>query len=149
MFELRPYGRKKNSMSYNPFREMDVFEKEFFPTGFFGGNFMEEFKTDIKDEGDHFELEADLPGFDKNDIHLDINGDTLAIHAERHMEHEEKDEKKKYIHCERSYGSYTREFDVSNVKTDEIKAKYENGVLKLTMPKKENTLPNTRRLEIE
>ena len=61
----------------------------------------------------------------------------------------EKDKKNKYVRCERSYGSYSRSFDLSGVKADEIKAKYENGVLKLTMPKKENTLPEARHLEIE
>lgn len=149
MFELRPY-RKNNSL-YNPFRDMDEFEKQFFgsPSDFFGSGSLDEFKTDIKDEGDRYTLEADLPGFDKKDIHLDINGDTLTVSAERHSEHEEKDKKGKYVRCERSYGSYSRSFDLSGVKSDEITAKYEDGVLKLNMPKKENTLPEARRLEIE
>ena len=79
MFELRPYGRKNNSL-YNPFREMDEFENKFFsnPFGFMDSP-LEEFKTDIKDEGDHYELIADLPGFDKKDIKLDVNGDTLTV----------------------------------------------------------------------
>ena len=149
MFEMRPYSRKNNSI-YNPFREMEEFEKSFFgsPFGFFDG-VMDAFKTDVKDEGDRYELEADLPGFDKKDIHLDINGDTLTVRAERHSEHEEKDKKGKYVRCERSYGSYSRDFDLSGVKADEIKAKYENGVLKLTMPKKTEALPESKHLEIE
>ena len=149
MFDMRPYSRKNNSI-YNPFREMEEFEKSFFgsPFGFFDGG-MDAFKTDVKDEGDRYELEADLPGFDKKDIHLDINGDTLTVRAERHSEHEEKDKKGKYVRCERSYGSYSRAFDLSGVKADEIKAKYENGVQKLTMPKKTEALPDSRHLEIE
>ena len=149
MFELRPY--RKNNSVYNPFREMDEFEKHFFgnPLGFFDAAAMEEFKTDIKDEGDHYVLEADLPGFDKKDIHVDTSGDVLTIRAERHSEHEDKDKKGKYVRCERSYGSYSREFDLSGVKADEIKAKYENGVLKLTMPKKDSSLPEGHHLEIE
>ena len=117
-------------------------------SAFFDGG-MDTFKTDVKDEGDRYELEADLPGFDKKDIHLDINGDTLTVRAERHSEHEEKDKKGKYVRCERSYGSYSRDFDLSGVKADEIKAKYENGVLKLTMPKKTEELPASKHLEIE
>ena len=150
MFEMRPYAKRNNSL-YNPFRDMDEFEKKFFstPFGFFDTNALDEFKTDIKDEGDRYELEADLPGFDKKDIHLDINGDMLTVSAERHSEHEEKDKKNKYVRCERSYGSYSRSFDLSGVKADEIKAKYENGVLKLTMPKKDKNLPEARHLEIE
>lgn len=149
MFELRPY--RKNNSVYNPFREMDEFEKHFFgnPLGFFDAAAMEEFKTDIKDEGDHYVLEADLPGFDKKDIHVDTSGDVLTIRAERHSEHEDKDKKGKYVRCERSYGSYSRAFDLSGVKADEIKAKYENGVLKLTMPKKAALIPASRRLEIK
>lgn len=149
MFEIRPYARKNNAL-YNPFREMDEWERQVFgnPFGFFGGA-IDEFKTDIKDEGDHYELEADLPGFDKKDIHLDVNGDVLTIHAERHSEHEEKDKKNKYVRCERSYGAYSRDFDLSGVDAEGIKAKYENGVLRLTMPKKSEQLPASKRLEIE
>ncbi len=151
MFELRPYSRKNNAL-YNPFRDMSEFEKQFFENpfgGFFGTNEIDAFKTDIKDEGDHYELEADLPGFDKKDIQLDIQNDVLTIRAERHSEHEEKDKKGKYVRCERSYGSYSRDFDVSGIATDAINAKYDNGVLKLTLPKKTETLPEARHLEIE
>lgn len=151
MFELRPYGRRKNNALYNPFHDFDELERRFFDgmPEFFTNGTLDEFKTDIKDEGDYYELKADLPGFDKKDIHLDIDSDVLRLSAQRHSEHEEKDKRNKFIRCERSYGSYTREFDVSNIKTDEIKAKYENGVLTLTMPKKENTLPPKKHLEIE
>ncbi len=149
MFELRPYSRKNNSL-YNPFRDMDEFERRFFENPFgVGGGMLEEFKTDIKDEGDHYELEADLPGFDKKDIHVDVNGDVLTVSAERHSEHEEKDKKGKYVHCERSYGSYSRRFNVDGISTDGMKAKYEDGVLKLTLPKKTPTLPESHHLEIE
>ena len=93
-------------------------------------------------------LEADLPGFDKKDIHLDVNGDTLTIHAERKAEQEEKDDKNNYVRCERSFGSYSRQFDLSSVDADHMKATYDNGVLKLEMPKK--ALPDSaRHIEIE
>lgn len=152
MFELRPYTTRRNHMTaYNPFRDMDEFEKSFFtdPFSMLDSGALSEFKADITDNGDSYLLEADMPGFDKNDIKLDISGDWLTISAERHSEHEEKDKKDKYICCERSYGSYSRRFNVSGVKTDEIKAKYDNGVLKLTMPKKGSELPESHRLEIE
>lgn len=150
MFELKPYTRKNHAV-YNPFREMEEWERGFFsdPFGFFGNGTLDAFKTDIKDEGDHYELEADLPGFEKKDIQLDVNGDILTVRAERHSEHEEKDKKEKYMRCERSYGCYSRDFDVSNVDADNIKAKYENGVLKLTLPKKAEKLPEPRHLAIE
>ena len=148
MFELKPYTRKNNSVYYSPFQTMDEFERNFFNPSFFD-TALDQFKTDIKDEGDSYTLEADLPGFEKKDIHLDLNNDILTINAERHSEHEQEDKKNKYVRCERSYGSYIREFDLSGVNADEIKAKYENGVLKLSLPKKVATLPKSHQLEIE
>ena len=152
MFELTRRNNNHHVSTYNPFREMEAFERNFFgyPFGpFFGTQDLAEFKTDLTDEGDHYLLEADLPGFDKKDIHLDISDDILTVTAQRHSKIEEKDTKDKMIRVERSYGSYSRQFDVSGVNTDEIKAKYENGVLKLTLPKKEKITPAARRLEIE
>lgn len=148
MSGLRHY--RKNNSVYNPFREIENFERNFFgdPFRFFEGS-IDEFKTDVRDEGDHFLLEADLPGFDKNDIHLDIKNDILTISAERHSEHEEEDKKGKYIRCERSYGCYKRDFDLSGIRADEIKAKYKDGVLKLKLPKKAEETPVSHRLEIE
>ena len=124
--------------------------REFFgnPYALFRENGLGEFRTDLKDDGDNYTLEADLPGFDKKDINIEMNGDVLTINAERHSEHEEEDKKKNYIRCERSYGSYSREFDISGVEADGITAKYENGVLTLKMPKKSKTLPETKKLEI-
>lgn len=152
MFELTRRNNNRNINAYNPFREMEEFERNFFgsPFGeFFGSPDLAEFKTDLTDEGDHYLLEADLPGFEKKDIKLDVSGDTLTISAERRSRFEKKDDKNKIIHRERSYGSYSRQFDVSGIKTDKIKAKYDNGVLKLTLPKKETSCPESHTLEIE
>ena len=63
MFELRPYRAHENQLSYNPFREMEEFERRFFGEPFFRSGELAEFKTDIRDEGDHFLLEAELPGY--------------------------------------------------------------------------------------
>ena len=151
MFELRPFHRNQD-ITYNPFKAMEDFEKRFFEdpfTGFFETGDIAEFKTDISDQGDSYLLEADLPGFEKKDIHLDVHGDVLTINAERHSQHEDKDKKGNYVRLERSYGQYSRQFDVSGIDAHGIKAKYENGVLKLTMPKKQETLPESHTLEIE
>ena len=136
---------------YDPFREMERMERNFFerPFSFFGENALTEFKTDITDEGTSYKLQADLPGFEKKDIHLDVEDDTLTISAERHSEHEEKDKQGKYLRCERSYGSYYRRFGLADVDSANIKAKYENGVLTLTLPKKQIEAPKSTRLEIE
>ena len=146
MFELRPYRRINADNVYDPFREIEDFERRFFGEPFFRSS---EFRTDLIDEGENVVLEADLPGFDKKDIHLDLLENTLTINAERHSSHESGDKKEKYLCLERSYGKYSRSFDVSAIDSDNIKAKYENGVLKLTMPKKQRSTPEARQLTID
>lgn len=140
MFGLTPFERK----SYDLFNAFHDFEKDFF------GNetSFNSCKTDIKDKGDKYVLEAELPGFDKQDISLDIDGGFLTLTAEHSSENEEKDNDGKYIRRERSYGSYRRSFDISNVNADKIDAEYKNGILTVALPKKEIAPPETKRLEI-
>ena len=152
MFGLTTRNNNNGLRTYDPFREMEAFERAFFSdpfAGFFNTTELAQFRTDVTDEGDHYLLEADLPGFEKKDITLDIQNDTLIVRAERKSKVEEKGKKDKVIRMERSYGSYTRSFDISGVDADKIKAKYVDGVLRLTLPKLEQRLPEGRRLEIE
>ena len=135
--------------AYNPFRDMEEMERRFFNDPFFSTPDLATFKTDITDEGDHFLLEADLPGFDKNDIHLEINGDTLSVQAVRHSKVEKKDGNNRVVRMERSYGTYSRQYDITGIDADHITAKYDNGVLKLCLPKKAQLENGGRRLEIE
>lgn len=144
MFELTPFVRNHRMDPYRPFRGLDELERSFF-----SGNELGGFKTDIQDTGDAYVLEADLPGVKKEDIHIDIDGDYLSITAQRSASREQKDEQGSYIRCERSYGSFSRSFDISAVRAEDITAAYDNGVLTLTMPKREKTVPTTRRLEIK
>ena len=144
MFEIMPFESNKRRAVFNPFREMDEWEK-----AFFGNKKIAEFKTDIKDVGRAYELEADLPGFKKEDIHVDVEGDYLTITASRNYNKEEKDEKNNYVRRERSYGSFGRRFDVSGIKTEDISVEYNDGVLKLNLPKREAEKPSSRRLEIK
>ena len=142
MFELIPFERRGNRVSaYDPFRMLDEMERSFF-----GGNnhpAMSTFRTDVTDTGDAFVLDAELPGFKKEDIKIDVENDCLTISAERKLDEEEK--QKNFIKRERFYGSFSRSFDVSGVNVDGIEAAYNDGVLKLTMPKKVETVPPTRR----
>ena len=143
MFDMMPFERRNSMARFDPFRELENFEKSFF--GDFGGGF----RTDIKDKGDHFELEADLPGVKKEDIAVDIDGDCLTISAQRDSQREEKNDQEQYVRRERSYGSYSLSFDISNVKSEEISGSYENGVLKLVLPKRSPTGSTSRRLDIQ
>lgn len=144
MFDIMPFEKNNNRTVFNPFKELNELEK-----AFFGNNSIAEFKTDIRDTGSAYELEADLPGFKKEDIHIDLEGDYLTISASRNDSKEEKDEKGNYVRRERCYGSFTRSFDISGIKSDEITAEYSDGVLKLNMPKREEIKPTSRRLELK
>lgn len=110
-------------------------------------SFASGFSTDITDEGDHYALTAELPGFHKEDIGVSVEGDQLVIRASREEEKEEN--KKKYVHRERSYGTYTRRFDITGINTAAIGAKYEDGVLHLTLPKREQAVEQGRRIAID
>ncbi|MBQ6633826.1 MAG: Hsp20/alpha crystallin family protein [Ruminococcus sp.] len=139
MFALTPFEKR----SYDLFNAFHDFEDDFFKS-----QQLRSFKTDIRDDGDKFVLEAELPGFDKQDIKLDITGDTLTLSAEHKTETEDKN-KDNYIRRERTFGSYQRSFDLTGIDTDKIAAEYKNGILELTLPKLAETKPETRRLEIK
>ena len=126
---------------YDPFRELDEIQRRFFGDNTFGG-----FGTDIIDKGDSYCLQADLPGFKKEDIHVDVDGDKLTINAERNVE--DKDEQEGYIRRERSYGSYSRTFDISEIVADQITGDYTDGVLTLNLPKSQPKQPTARRIEL-
>lgn len=144
MFELTPFVRRQSVMNYDPFRDLENLSRDFFSDGE-----CMRFRTDIKDAGKAYELEAELPGFAKEDIKIDVEGDYLTISAEHKENKDEKDKKGNYIRRERYFGSFSRSFDISGVDTEKITASYNDGVLKLTMPKQETKLPAAKRLEIQ
>lgn len=109
MFDLIPFNKGNNDV-FSIFEDM---EKNFFRN--FGEHFPC-FKTDIIDKGDKFVLEADMPGFSKEDININIENNMLTITAKHNVENEDNTEN--YIRRERRYGSYTRSFDVSNIKAE-------------------------------
>lgn len=105
------------------------------------------FSTDIKDEGDHYLLQAELPGFQKEDLDLDVKDGILTISATHTQDTE--DNKDNYVCRERRYGSFQRSFNLENIQEDGISASYSNGVLELTLPKKEEILPQSRKIAIQ
>lgn len=140
MFGMIPFTREENSL----WNYLDNMEKSLF-TGF--GD-MSQFRCDIQDKGDHYLLEAELPGFQKEDISLDLNGDNMIITARHNSEKEDKGEGN-YLRRERKYGSYSRSFNVSGINTEGIKAAYNNGILEVTLPKQAEVAPATRTIQIE
>lgn len=139
MFDLVPFRKNRNDF----FSFFDEMERNFMQN--FGAQ-LPAFKADIVDRGDRFVLEADMPGFDKEDINIDVDNNKLTITAKHNVNKEEN--KENYVRRERRYGSFTRSFDVSNVKTEEIKADYKNGVLTLNLPKKDGNNPGSRKIDI-
>lgn len=142
MFDLMPFGRKERSIA----NYFDHLEKNFF--GDMMGD-LSECKTDIIDQGDKYILQAELPGFQKEDIRIDLNNDLLTISAEHREDKEEKDKEGNFVRRERHYGSYARSFDVSGIQTDHITADYKNGVLELELPKSAPAHEQIRRIELK
>lgn len=142
MFELMPFGYRRVS-AYNPFRDFEEMSRSFWDD-----TNVSAFRTDITEKDGVYTLEADLPGFKKEDISVDIDKDCLTITAE-HKSEEKEENADSYIRRERFYGSYTRSFNIKGIDTEAITAAYNDGVLTLTMPKKEPEVPAARRLEIK
>ena len=127
---MRNYlSRRNNDFGFNFFD--DVFENFFTPTVFTKKDYA--MKTDVKETETGYELQVDLPGFDKKDIALSLDNGYLTIEAKR----EEKEESDNYLRRERSF-SYKRSYYVGEAVTEEdIKAKYLNGTLTVDVPKKD------------
>ena len=120
-----------------PTMRNNVFD-DFFNTPFFTRTESSMMKTDIKEHDNCYDLTIDLPGVKKDDIKAELNDGYLTISAESDTSKDEKDENGKYICRERYSGSYSRSFYVGDAITEQdISAKFENGTLKLTVPKKE------------
>lgn len=115
-------------------------------TGFFRRTWRP--AVDIKEEDDRIEVKADLPGVKKDEVDVSIEDDTLIIKGEKKEESEE--EKKGFRRKERFYGSFHREIDLpSTVDKDKVKASYKDGVLELTLPKKEEAKKKQIKVDIE
>ena len=142
MYSMIPFGRYNQSLN----SLFDDFERSFFSND---RRELPAFRTDIQDKGDHYLLEADLPGFKKEDIDLHLEDGVLTITARHDETREDKDGSGKYICRERRTGSYARSFDVSGIREEDIGASYENGVLKLTLPKQGEPQPQSRKITIQ
>ena len=152
---MKIYNNRENEVATRNRHDFDLFDpfKDFF--GFMPipeperekevKNLM---RTDVKELENGYELEIDLPGYDKKDISLDLNNGYLTICANKHEKIEEQDKKHKYIRKERYFGSLSRSFYVGDIKEEDVSAKLENGTLLITLPK-ENTTNEKKRMEIK
>ena len=107
-------------------------------------------RTDVKEKEDSYELEIDLPGYKKENVKAQLKDGYMTITAEAKKDTDEKDEDGKYIRREKYYGTCSRSFYVGkNVTEEDIKAKFEDGVLKVTVPKKQAKPKEDKFISIE
>ena len=129
----------------------DLFD-EMFRDPFFEGSESKVMKTDIKEKKDKYLIDIDLPGYEKEDIKMEISDGYLTVHASVNKEVDDEKEKGKYVRKERYVGECSRSFYVGeNVKEEEIKAKLKNGTLTIEVPKKDDKkeLPEKKYIPIE
>ena len=117
----------------------------------YGKHASHEMKTDVKETDSGYEVDIDLPGFKKDEIDVQLDNGYLSISAAKGLDKEEKNKEGKYIRKERYAGAMSRSFYVGDAITQEdIKAKYESGILRLSIPKKEaKQVETTKRIAIE
>ena len=140
MFGLTPYTRNFYVASYDPFKEMEEFERRFF------GQRTPALKTDIREVENGYILEADLPGFAREDIKAEIKNGYLTIRAERKTDSENRES---YLRRERTYGSFSRTFDLEGIDAEGITASFKDGVLSVNLPKTEVKADAGRTVEIK
>lgn len=142
MFGMLPFDRS----DVNLFDTFDNFTRDFFRKS---NAELPAFRTDIRDVGDSYVLEAELPGFKKEDINLDLKDGILTITATHNESKDEKDDKGNYIRRERRYGSFQRSFDVTGIDERGISASYQDGVLAINLPKAKVVEPQPYKITIQ
>ena len=117
----------------------------------YGKHASHEMKTDVRETDSGYEVDIDLPGFKKDEINIQLDNGYLTISAAKGLDKDEQDKEGKYIRKERYAGSMSRSFYVGNAITqDDIKAKYESGILRLSVPKKAaEEIESAKRIAIE
>lgn len=141
-------------MKYDPFRDLRSLQDEMnrlFSSSVPRLSNQEEMSAgwspsvDIYEGENQIVLEAELPGMKRDDFELSIENSVITLKGERHFE--KKDERDNYHRVERAYGSFTRSFNLPRtVSTDDIKAEFQNGVLTVTLPKREEA--KARKIEV-
>ena len=130
----------------------EFFEDDFFPRqAFLNKKERNLMKTDIKEMKDKYQLDIDLPGFDKDNINISLNNGYLSIEAKVNKE-ENKNDEEKFVRKERFYGECSRSFYVGeDIKEEDIHAEFKNGILKIELPKKqiENKTKEVKQIPIK
>lgn len=133
---------KINRMFDDTFRSLSISDREEMETGNWTPS------VDVVENNDNYLVKADIPGVKKDDLKVDVKNGTLVIKGEKKQE--EKVEKDNYIRVERSYGNFIRSFTLpTNVDSSKINAKFTDGVLEITIPKKEEAKPKEVKINVQ
>lgn len=143
MHSLTPFRRHSLLGGFDPFREFENLERRVF-----GGVTLPELRIDIRETEESYILEADLPGYRKEDISIELEGQYMSVRAERASDGK-SEEGERYLRSERSFGSVERTFYLGGVDIDGLAASYENGVLSVKMPKKKAPEREKKTIQIE
>ncbi len=130
----------------------DFFDEKFFGAHnpLYGKNARNLMKTDIREMDGNYEIAVDLPGFKKEEINLDIKDGYLTISAAKGLDKTNEDKKGRILRQERYAGVCSRSFYVGDIQPEDVKAKYESGVLSVVLPKAEQKkLPSSTKIAIE
>lgn len=107
-------------------------------------------KTDVRETDSTYELDIDLPGFKKDEVKLDLKEGYLTVSASKGLDRDQKDKEGKYIRQERYVGACSRSFYVGDVQPKDVSAKYEDGILRISLPKQApQQLPQSTLIAIE
>ncbi|CUH95553.1 hypothetical protein P22_1624 [Propionispora sp. 2/2-37] len=146
MFNLIPFNRKNEVVSREDFFNQvfnQFFREDFFAPFTAAGN---NFRVDLKETADSYVIKADLPGIKKEDITIRFANDYLTIAAKLDEETETREDS--YLRRERRYGEFNRSFYIRNVRDENIDAEFTDGVLTISLPKREITAPGTKTIPI-
>lgn len=149
MFNLVPYSRRNNGAARrDDIFGIDKFFDDFFRDPFFAkvSSMTTPIRADVKETDTEYVVEAEMPGVRKEDILIDLHDDVLTLGVD--TKEEKNEEKEGYIYRERSSGSCRRSFHVQNIKNDDVKASYKDGILTVILPKSSQE-KTQRRIEIE
>lgn len=124
----------------------DLFDSDFFGgrNPLYGRHAKNLMKTDIREKEDGYEMAVDLPGFNKDEIKVEIKDGYMTVSANKDLDKDEEDKKGRVIRRERYAGTCSRTFYVGDIKPEDVKAKYESGVLNIVLPKEEQNRKNFR-----
>ena len=154
MFGLTPYNRRSDGLQRRDREFMDIFDipslfDRFFNDGFFPSfyGFDNQIRVDIKEDDNAYKVEAELPGVDKDEISVELRDGRLTIGVER--KEITNEERENYIRRERRLSSCSRTFYVDGVREEDVKAKFQNGILTIILPKADGEQRRKHRIQIE